>query len=34
MSKLYSFSDYDKHMSLKLDLEMWVTIQLKTEESA
>jgi hypothetical protein len=26
MSKLYSFSDYDKHMSLKLDLEMWLII--------
>ena len=26
MSKLYSFSDYDKYMSLKLDLEMWLII--------
>jgi hypothetical protein len=26
MSKLYSFSDYDKYMSLKLDFEMWLMI--------
>jgi len=26
MSKLYSFSDYDKYMSLKLDLEVWLII--------
>ena len=26
MSKLYSFSDYDKYMSLRLDLEMWLII--------
>ena len=26
MSKLYSFSDYDKHMSLKLDFEVWLII--------
>jgi len=26
MSKLYSFSDYDKYMSLKLDFEMWLII--------
>lgn len=26
MSKIYSFSDYDKYMSLKLDLVMWLII--------
>ena len=26
MSKLYSFSDYDKYMSLKPDFEMWLMI--------
>lgn len=26
MSKLYSFSDYDKYMSLKLDFNMWLII--------
>ena len=26
MSKLYSFSDYDKYMSLKPDLEVWLII--------
>jgi len=26
MSKLYSFSDYDKYMSLKLDFEVWLII--------
>ena len=26
MSKIYTFSDYDKYMSLKLDLEMWLII--------
>jgi CRISPR-associated DxTHG motif protein len=26
MSKLYTFSDYDKHMSLKLDFDMWLII--------
>ncbi len=26
MSKIYSFSDYDKYMSLKLDFEMWLII--------
>jgi hypothetical protein len=26
MSKLYSFNDYDKYMSLKLDFELWLII--------
>jgi hypothetical protein len=26
MSKIYSFSDYDKYMSLKLDFEVWLII--------
>jgi len=26
MSKIYSFSDYDKYMSLKLDFNMWLII--------
>jgi len=26
MSKIYSFSDYDKYMCLKLDFEMWLII--------
>lgn len=26
MSKVYSFSDYDKYMSLKLDFDMWLIV--------